>query len=110
MFGGTNAMSEADFERDGDDPLESDTEYEYYSEEERVAEVPEDADTGDEANFSDDDIFNTGAGGYVPTAVAKVKKQPSATMPKKVKKKKKKVKSPERKLQRLAGGAKTFSD
>jgi len=72
-------------------------------------EVPADADTGDEA-FSDDDIFNTGAGGYVPTAVAKVKKQPSQTMPKKGKKKKKKTKSPERKLTALRAGTKTFSD
>jgi hypothetical protein len=90
-------MSEADFARDEDDPLETESEYEYYSEEKKVAEVPEDADTGEEFG-SDDDIFNTGAGGYVPTAVAKGKKQSSSTMPKKVKKKKKKTKSPERKL------------
>lgn len=95
-------MSEADFARDEDDPLQdSPSEYEYYSEEEQV---PADAETGDEAAFSDDDIFNTGAGGYVPTAVAKTKKQPSSTMPKKSKKKKKKAKSPERRLQKLAGG------
>jgi hypothetical protein len=43
-------MSEADFARDEDDPLETESEYEYYSEEEKVAEVPEDADTGEGMN------------------------------------------------------------
>jgi hypothetical protein len=94
-------MSEADFERDGDDVLASESEYEYFSEEEPAALAAVDVETGDEFGSDEEEFF--GGGGYVPT-VAKVKKQPSATMPKKTKKKKKKARSPERALKRLAGG------